>query len=171
MVGPISVLNSRELTATVLAIHSAPKEIRKNIRQYTKSEIVLPWTSEITKRAGRSPRPHEAVRAIAATSRVQVSDRAVRVTAGASKRAVLSGGLIPFQDARKIEFGSMGQKVTTYNRKGHKVTRHTDRQLRPLTRKGSVFYPAAGEMQPRLLALWVQTTVRTILDALDGKGG
>jgi hypothetical protein len=32
-----------------------------------------------------------------------------------------------------------------------------------------VFYPAAREMIPRLAALWIQTTVRTIAEALEGK--
>lgn len=174
MVGPISVLNARELQATLYAIKSAPTEIRKQIRQQTRSMARPEWTDAIKTHARTAPHPLLAERTIARTAKITVSDQQVRVRAAGTRRKVTSGGLIPLEYGRAVEFGSGGHKTRTYQskRKGRTFTvrnRHVNRQLTPRRQRGTTFWPAANDMQPRLLALWVQTTVRTILDALDGK--
>ena len=99
-----------------------------------------------------------------------LSDRAIehdaltRISGRAAKR-ILS-------DTHR--FGADQDTVTTYERRGskggqHRVTRHTSRGLPPRRRKGRVVFPAAAEMGRRLASLFVQTIVRGIYEASEGK--
>ena len=62
---------------------------------------------------------------------------------------------------------------TRRSRKGksHRVTRVMGTQFKPFTSRGHVFFPAAERTASRIASLWAQTTVRTIAEALEGKGG
>jgi hypothetical protein len=106
---------------------------------------------------------------ISATATIAVSDQNIRIQSAAKGRK-LKGGLDPKVDYPAIEFGANREKVVTYTRKGHKVKRHTARQLQGRTASGKVFYPAASEMIPRLAKLWVQSVVKIYGDIFDGKG-
>jgi hypothetical protein len=91
---------------------------------------------------------------LAQTARITVSDQSVRVRSASSKRKALSGGATPFEQGKGFEFGS---------NKTH------GRQMPRPRRRGYVFYPALAEMAPRIIALWVQTSVRVVYNALEGK--
>lgn len=171
--GGISVLNSAALTATVRAIAAAPTAIRREIRQRTNAVIRPAWEAEIREAAGSSPQPLLASRVISGPSRVAASDRQLRASVTARRKAT-SGGLIPAEHGRAVEFGSNGTRTKSYSsqRKGrvYKITnRKTTQQLQPRRQRGSVFYKAGNDMIPRALSMWAQTTVRTILDAWEGK--
>jgi hypothetical protein len=173
MVGKVT-FEQKELLAVIYAIQLAPSEIRKNIRQYTSSELKPSWMAEIREHAASGPRASLAVRAIAQSAKVRVSDRQIEITGASSNRKATSGGLIPSRYGTAVEFGSNGRKKKDYmsSRKGtaYKITgRVVNAQLTPRTPKGSAFWPAATDMQPRAAKLWVSTTVRTIMDALEGK--
>ncbi len=164
----LDVTKSRELQAALLAIRSLDRTLAKTIRQHTKRIAAPEWTRALTRRASTALEQ----RVLSATAVVTVSDQNVRAQS-ASKGRPLSGGLNPKTDFPAVEFGASDTPATyqRVSRKGkpHTVTRHTTKQLRPRNPKGYVFYPAAREMVPRLAALWVQTLVRTIATALEGK--
>jgi hypothetical protein len=167
-VGVLDVTKSRELLATMLAIRSLPTTLRRMIRQHTKAVAAPEWSKALAERAD-SKLAH---RVLVDTAVVTVSDQNVRV-ASATKGRPLSGGLNPKTDWAAVEFGGT-KKMTTFQRKSpkgkrHSVTRNTHAQLPPFRAKGRVFYPAAEEMIPRIASLWVQTTVRTISEAFEGK--
>lgn len=160
---------SRELLATIYAIRSLDKTIAKMNRQETKRIAAPEWKRALAERAD-TRLEH---RVLVDTSVVSVSNQNVRVQS-ASKGRPLTGGLAPKADYPAIEFGADRSRKTTYQRRGpsgrpHKVTRHTARGMKPRNGSGYVFFPAAREMIPRLASLWVQTTVRTIANALEGK--
>lgn len=160
----IDVRGSAELRDIALAIQQSDRDVRRVIRQYAKSEMTAPWLTAINKRASTIPER----RVISSTATVSVSDQNVRITSAAKGRR-LSGGLNPKTEYGAIEFGGDRGKKSTYTRKGHRVTRRTQMQLRPRNRKGYVFYPAAKEMIPRLASLWVQSVVKLYGDLFDGK--
>lgn len=72
-------------------------------------------------------------------------------------------------DPRAVEFGDPSKTFTTYKRQGHSVTRRTQEQLPGPIRKGRVVHPAFKAAIPRVMSLYVQTVVRSIQEALEGK--
>lgn len=164
----IDVLESRELLATIYALRAADRTLQKKVRDYTKAVASPEWKKALAHRAD-TKLEH---RVIVDTAVVSVSNQNVRIQA-ASKGRTLRGGLDPKTDYPAIEFGS-GKKVTTFSRKSknggtHNVTRRGGAGLKGRSRTGYVFWPAAKEMVPRMAALWVQTTVKTLGNALEGK--
>lgn len=159
----IDVRGSRELKDVILALKSSDKETRRAVTQYAKAEMVRPWLEGLNDRASTTLER----RVIAGTATVAVSDQNVRIQA-ANKGRALSGGFRPKVDYGPVEFGAADKKVT-YRRKGHPVTRRTRAQFKPPTRQGTVFYPTAREMIPRLASLFVQTVVKVYADIFEGR--
>lgn len=164
----INVKDSRELLATIYALRAIDKTLAKQVRQYTKAIAAPEWTAALRQRGDTALER----RVIVDTAVVSVTNQNVRVQS-AGKGRPLSGGLNPKVDYPAVEFGAHA-KGTTYRRKSkgggsHRVTRVMGTQFKAHNPRGYVFYPAAKEMVPRLAALWVQTTVRTIATALEGK--
>lgn len=170
MVGQVSVKNSAMLRATIYAIKQAPADIRKDIRAQTRSLGVAIARDAMR---GQSATPQQTA-VIKSTVKVAASDQNVRVRSAGSKRKAMSGGATPYATGKAFEFGTNQNKLRRYRRSSrnggaHVVNRHTARQMPERRRTGYVFYPAVAEMVPRILALWTQTAVRAIADALDGK--
>lgn len=98
-------------------------------------------------------------------SRVRASDRSTTFTGATRSRL---GDEWP-----AVEFGSTGQKVTTYTgRRGTKrfpVRRHTQHQLPARDKHGRVLFQYGKEAVRRVLSAYAQTIVRTIHEALDGR--
>lgn len=164
----LDVFKSPELLATIYAVRSLDKTIQAQVRKFTKAVAEPEWKQALAQRA--DTRLEHAV--IVATSVVSVSNQNVRIQA-AGKGRPLSGGLNPKTDYAGVEFGSHA-KGKTYQRNSknggrHSVTRVMGTQFKAFRKGGHVFWPAATEMVPRMAALWVQTTVRTIANALEGK--
>lgn len=148
MANRIRIGNSRELQAVVVAISQLDAEVRKQIRTQTRAVARPEWEDALRKQA-TSEQEHKL---LVRTSRVTVSDQSVQVTAATQKRKALRGGASPYSEGKSFEFGNSRYK-----------------QLPRDTKGGRVFYPAAAEMIPRILALWAQTAVRTAAEALEGK--
>lgn len=166
--GIIDVRESRELLATIYAIRAVDKTLQKIIRRETKAIAQPEWKKALAERAD-TRLEH---RALVDTAVTTISNQNVRMQS-ASKGRALSGGFQPKVDYHAAEYGADQSRQITYQRttKGnrHTVTRRLGNTLKSRNRRGYVFTPAAREMVPRLAALWVQTTVRTIATALEGK--
>lgn len=165
----IDVKASRELQAVLLAVRQVPKELQAQIRQQTKAMLAPEWQKAMREHA-QTRLEH---RVLADTARVSVSNQNVRISAAGLKKSATSG-LNPSVVGRAVEFGANRESYSTYSRKSgkggtHKVKRRTRRHLRPANGSGYVFYPAAANIIPRLAALWVQTTVRTLAEAFERK--
>ncbi|WP_336630771.1 MULTISPECIES: hypothetical protein [unclassified Microbacterium] len=165
----IDARESRELRAVILAIANVDKPLRKMIRQFTKAMAAPEFQKAMAARATTGLER----RALVDTSIVTVSDRNVRMQS-ASKGRPLSGGFNPKADYPAAEWGVDRSRRTTSNRRSrkgavHKVTEPMPSNLKGRSRTGHVFGPSARTMIPRIGRLWVQTTVRTIATALEGK--
>lgn len=178
MVGRIDVENSRELQATLLALRAAPREVQANVRRYTRDLLLPEFRRGMAERATAS---RVQQRVLVDSASIRMSNQNVRMRAGTSRRR-LSGGLVPASRASAFEFGSARTDTTTYERKAslrrpkrkgggqlHKVTRNTHRQMPRFRRKGWAFYPTVEALFPRFASLWVQTSIRTVLDAIDAR--
>lgn len=163
----ISALVSRELLASITALKGFDREVRKEIRQHTKTMAAPEWQKAV--------REHAATRlehrVLADTARVAVSDRNVQLQSARIGRS-LAGGLKPSDLAGPVEFGAYPRQRTIEARsrkgKSYSYRRHTTRQFRrPNDNKGYAVYPAAADIIPRIASLWVQTVVRTFAELAE----
>lgn len=167
--GRISVFASEELRTLLAAVKGVPREMRKNIRTYTKRDAQPIWQQEVQGRV--MSRLDD--RVLGKTSRVAVSDQNVQLQSARIGKS-LKGGAKPSELAGAVEFGADRNAEATYettSRKGRRylVTRHTKRQLPSRNTNGRIVYASSRESIPRLASLWVQTAARTLYDALEGK--
>jgi hypothetical protein len=163
----ISVWESAELQALLLALRGFDRALKKEIRQRTKAIAQPEWQKAVAERAERVTEQ----RVLAQTARVQVSDQNVTLRSAAIGRG-LSHGLKPQQGYGGIEFGGNPDATSTYTAtsskgKSFSVTRRTRRHLRPRKKSGYVVFPAAAQMIPRLASLWAQTAVRTFHETIE----
>lgn len=168
-----SARTSSLLKASVLALKTVDKPIRKQINDETRGTLNGPW--------------REAIATHAAGSRMDnlVFGKGARIAAGnparlvstSSRRPLRKGtnGFVPNSMGRLLEFPTATPgKVSTYRRRSanggtHEVKRHTMRGLPERRRGGRVVYPAVAEVMPRFVSMWVQIIVRNVYESLEGK--
>lgn len=164
----ISAFASRELRSVIETLPRLDRELRKEIRTRTRGMALQAWQGEVARQASTDLERGILV----ASARVRVSDQNVTLTAGTVGRK-LSGGLSPKEDWHAIEYGA-NVREATYTRRStrgrqYQVTRRQNVGLPRRNKTGHVLGPAAERVVPRVAALWVQTTARTMFDALEGK--
>lgn len=170
----VSALTSREIRALLLALKQAEPDVRKEINNRSKEVLTAIWRQEIAEQTslagGRTQRAQAKV--IANTAKVTVGTKGVTLTAATTGRP-LSGGLQPKTQWQGLEFGAYKQvrSVEFTSKLGNRYnqTRNVTAQLDPNIKKGYIFYPAARNSVPRILALWVQTSVRTLHEIVERK--
>lgn len=162
----LSVYGSDQLQAAVLAMRAADKDLRRDINTRARAVMGPEWTKSLSARL-----THPSQRVITAGARI-ASGNPPQLVAGNSKRRI-GRGLIPSQHWAGFEYGA-ATYASPYERtssKGvrHKVKRNTRAHLPGRTKRGHFIGPTVRDILPRLAALWVQTIIRTYLDALEGK--
>lgn len=165
--GRISVFASEELRTLLAALKQVPREVQKQVRQYTKSDAQPIWQDEL--RGHVQSRVED--RVLAKTGRVRVSNQNVTLESAKIGRS-LQGGARPSELAGAVEFGANRDErnttmTTSPKGKRYPVTRRTKRQFRSWTSNGHVVYPSTRRAIPRLASLWIQTAARTLFDAFD----
>ncbi len=163
----ISVWESKELQALILALRGFDRDLKKEIRQRTKAVAQPAWQQAVSKKAGTTLEQ----KVLADTARVQVSDQNVMLRSAGVGRS-LAGGAKPSEIYGGVEFGADRGARASYRRRSkkgneHSVTRRTRTQFLPRKRTGYVVFPAAAEVIPRLAALWAQTAVRTFHETIE----
>lgn len=163
-IGRISLLIDSPLRSMLIAMRTVPDEVRKQIAAQTKSEAQPIWFEEVRDGAGRRVQQ----RVLVDSARVGVTQRNVFLRSGAV--GTLRSGTPVSALANAAEFGmSANKEITTRSRKGTVYTRRGGTAFPPPRRGGYVVYPAASRSIVRFAKLWIQTAVRTMLDAFDGK--
>jgi len=165
----VSVNESREMRAVVLALKQSDRVIQSQIRKNVRGELAPEFTKSMREHAN-TRLEH---RVLADTARVQVSNQNVTLRTAHVGRA-LSGGMSPKQGYPAVEFGADREAKRTVDQtsqkgKYYRATKRTRVQFRPRNKRGYVFYPTVNEMVPRFAALYAQTVVRTFAEALEGK--
>lgn len=170
----VSALTSREIRLLVLTLREAEPEIRRAINKASKEVITTIWKQEIAEAAsiagGRTQRAR--FRVLVKTAKVTVGNRGVTLTSATTGRP-LPGGLSGKEDWRALEFGRPKYvrtvEFTSPLGNRYKQVRNVTAQLDGVSDKGSVFFPAARHAIPRILALWVQTSVRTLHEIVEAR--
>jgi hypothetical protein len=164
----ISIQGSDEMKAVVLALKGMDGTLRKRIYAETRSKIAPEWTEALASRANTSLEQ----KVLLTGARVQLSPERVTLTAGKGNKR-LSGGATISQLTAAVEFGAETRKQTIAGRsrkgKAYTYKRTVNTQFKNRRRQGYVAYHVAAEMAPRFAALWVQTAVKTMYDAFEGK--
>jgi len=172
----VSALASREIQAVVIALKEAEPEIRKAVNAQSKKVILPVWRSAIAESTSLSGGRNQRARfkVLANTAKVSVGNKGVTLTAATTGRP-LSGGLNGKTQWYALEFGANPQRLRTirstsklgkpYVMRNKSATAQLDRR----DPKGYSFYPAARETVPRILSLWVQTSVKTFIDLVENR--
>ena len=150
-------------------MRTVDRTIQKMVRQQIKSVATPEWKKGLAERADTRLQH----RVLVDTAVITPSNQNLRIQS-ATKGRPLSGGFEPKYDWHSAEFGVDRNRQITYTRRNvkgkvHRVTRQVGPALPVRKAGGYVFYPTAADMTPRFARLVVQTTVRTIGTALDGK--
>lgn len=162
----ISLSIDSPVRSMLLAMRRVPADVRKQIGQQTKRAAQPIWFEET--RAGAVTRQQQ--RVLVNTARVGVTQRNISLRAG--QTGSLRSGTSVSRLAVGNEFGMSPAKQITSSTKGGKSYKRAAGPQFPARRpSGYVFHPAAKRSIPRVASLWVQTAVRTIMDAFDGKAG
>lgn len=170
----VSALASREIRAILLALKQAEPAIRKEINARSKVEVTDMWKKAVAEEAslagGKTQRAR--FKALVKTAKATVGARGVTLTSATIGRP-LSGGLNPKTEWQSLEFGRVELirtvAFTSKYGKRYEQTRNVTAQLDPKKAKGYVIYPAARQVIPRILSLWVQTSVRTMHEIVERK--
>lgn len=165
----VSAYSSRELLQVLRGLRNLDRDTKKQLRRNLKPMAEEAWKRALAEHANTRLEQ----RVLVDSGRVRVSDQNVRLTSASLSRS-LSGGLKPSVSYGAVEFGAgprPGSQETATSRKGTQFqrTRDPNRPFKAPNRRGYVVYPAAASVIPRILAMYVQTFVRAIHEALEGK--
>lgn len=162
MVVQIDVRESREMQAALLALQTVGKEVKTQVRKYTRQMVLPEWKKGLEKRAASKLDTKVLVK----SSSVTVRDTNVVLKSGAKGK---------LKDITKpVEFGTDRDSWREYQGrspkgKSYNVKRHTRRQLAWSRQEGRVVYPTANELIPRIASLWVQTIIKTFYENMERK--
>ncbi|KNY06866.1 hypothetical protein [Microbacterium sp. GCS4] len=165
----VSAYSSSELLTVLRGLRNLDRETKKQLRRNLKQIAEQAWKQTLAQHA--STKLERAV--LADSGRVRVSDQNVRLTSASLSRSLV-GGLKPSESFGPVEFGANprpGSTETVRSRRGNEFSRKRDpnRPFKAPNRRGYVVYPSAASVIPRILAMYVQTFVRAIHEALEGK--
>ena len=165
----VSAYSSRELLTVLRGLRQLDRETKKHLRQGLKGMVQQAWQQTLAQHANTALE----TRMLVSTARVAISDQNVRLKSASLSRK-LSGGLSPSAHYGPVEVGADPLPNATEqvrSRKGGTFTRRRDphRPFKRPNRQGYVVYPSIASVVPRVLAMYTQTFLRAIHEALEGK--
>jgi hypothetical protein len=166
----LSVKGSRELQAVVLALKIAEPKLRPEMYARTRQKILPDWTTGIQEKINAKPyaKLHTA---LMKGQRVSIGTQGVSVLAAQSSRPVRPGStLTPKQNWAAAEFGTKPREELIRGRRGatqYQYRRKIMTGFLANNRKGKFAYRQAEEMVSRSVAMWVQTVVQVMREAVE----
>lgn len=154
----VTLKGIREVTAAATAMKAVDRDVRTQVNRNIRGAMGDIWSQSVVDRFTRT----RVDRAVFQGTGVRVSNSRVSLLAATRPR-------ITADISRATEFGDPSKTYETYSRQGHQVRRRTQNQLPGPNRRGRVVHPAFKLSIPRVASLYVQTVVRTIYDAWEGK--
>ena len=159
----ISLLIDSPLATLQQAMRGLDSAVKRQIGAQTKRVALPVWQEETRFRGDTRQRTR-----LAQSAAVGVTATNVTLKAGIgplSRTASLT------ELAKAIEFGNNPYvKEQAVSKRGKVFTRRRGNRFGPPAKKGNVAYPAAEAATPRIIALWIQTAVRTIHEAIEKVG-
>lgn len=165
----VSAYSSRELLTVLRGLRNLDRDTKKELRRNLKPMAEQAWRQALAQHADTKLEQ----RVLVDSGRVRVSDQNVRLTSASLSRG-LRGGLKPSEHFGPVEFGAgprPGATESVTSRRGNQFRRKRDphRPFKAPNRRGNVVYPSLAAVAPRVLAMYVQTFVRGIYEAIEGK--
>lgn len=153
-----------ELRAAARALAAANSSLQNEIGAATETTMTPVWQGKVSDRI----RDH----------REEIMNTGVRVIGGNPAVLIAADGHrrvgrgLRTEHWPGFEYGANKEKQTTYRRKSknggtHTVTRRTQKGHPPRHRTGRVLGYATRLILPRIAALWTQTVMKKIYDALE----
>lgn len=137
----------------------------------TRQHILPDWTTSIQKRIDVRPNPKFHTALLMKGARVNIGTQGIAAIAASSTRPISKGStLTPAENWPGAEFGAREKRVTVFGRRGetnYNYVRRINKQYLDRNRKGKFVFRAAEEIVSRSVALWVQTIVQVISEAVD----
>ena len=159
----ISLLIDSPLATLQRAMRGLDSAVKRQIGAQTKRVALPVWQEETRFRGDTRQRTR-----LAQSAAVGVTATNVTLKAGIgplSRTASLT------ELAKAIEFGNNPYvKEQAVSKRGKVFTRRRGNRFGPPAKKGNVAYPAAEAATPRIIALWIQTAVRTIHEEIEKAG-
>ena len=159
----ISLLIDSPLATLQQAMRGLDSAMKRQIGAQTKRVALPVWQEETRFRGDTRQRTR-----LAQSAAVGVTATNVTLKAGIgplSRTASLT------ELAKAIEFGNNPYvKEQAVSKRGKVFTRRRGNRFGPPAKKGNVAYPAAEAATPRIIALWIQTAVRTIHEEIEKAG-
>lgn len=156
----ISLLIDSPLATLQQAMRGLDSAVKRQIGAQTKRVALPVWQEETRFRGDTRQRTR-----LAQSAAVGVTATNVTLKAGIgplSRTASLT------ELAKAIEFGNNPYvKEQAVSKRGKVFTRRRGNRFGPPAKKGNVAYPAAEAATPRIIALWIQTAVRTIHEEIE----
>lgn len=160
--------SSIEIRTAVLAYKQLTRELRSDLNKEVRGFSDL-WRHHVDS----GIRTNLQRRILGAGVRIKAGNPAQLIAAN-SKRSISrgrSGGLVPIQHWRGLEYGSR-PAYSTYDRRSskgnsHKVKRRANMHLPARQGRGYVLGPAVRELLPLLASRWARMTIAKFLDALE----
>ena len=168
----VTVWDSKELQATILALKIVGKDFRKEILKRTRELILKDWDSAVADEISAVGGDIYATRLTMRNTRVKVGTQGFTLQAATRGTKATSGGLISSEHYYLAEFGADKKVVPVNGRRGatsyqYKRTVNTGFQQR--VKNGRYAFKAAGKIMNRALALYTQTTIQMVYEAFERK--
>ena len=166
----LSVKGSKQLQAVVLALKIAEPKLRPEMYARTREKILPDWTTGIQEKI--NAQPYSKVNtALMKGQRVSVGTQGVNVLAAQSSRPVRPGStLTPRQNWAAAEFGTKPRIELIRGRRGDTQYQYRRRIMTGFlanNRKGKFAFRQAEEIVSRSVAMWVQTVVQVMREAVE----
>ena len=158
-----------EFRAAALALRTVEAPIRRAVGQDMRATFGPVWRSELAASGAGS---RDAI--LTAGARIAAGNPPSLVTASSTRKVGSGGGLVPTRHWAGFEYGANPNKIVSYARRSrgggtHTVRRRVQAGHPARRRNGRVIGPAVRGILPRVASYWVQSVVRIVMDAAEGK--
>lgn len=168
----VSVWDSKEVQAAILALNYVGKELRRDILKRTRAAILPEWQQAIGEEISNAGGDIYATKLIMRNTRIRVGTQGFSLQAATLNKPTTSGGLIPSQDWHLAELGGIRKTVPVQGRRGtttYQYKREVNTGFRKRYREGRYAYKAANKMIYRAMALFTQTAIKSVYEAFERK--
>lgn len=172
MAGPLSFKDApAEFRAVGLALRQVEQPVRRAINQDMRATMAPEWVAALTHHQDGDRR----LAMVLAGARLAAGNPPSLVAAASTRRWGTTR-LVPAEHWPGFVYGTNGRRDATYTRtyaggKPHSVTRNVLAGHPSRRRQARSIGPAVADVLPRIAAYWVQSVVRIVMDAAEGKKG
>ena len=168
----VTVWDSKELQAAILALKIVGKDLRREILKRTREQILPEWRQAIGEEISTVGGDIYATRLTMRNTRVKVGAQGFVLQAATRNTKATSGGLISAKHYYLAEFGANPKTVPVQGRRGatrYEYKRRVNTGFRKRTENGRYAYKASGKIIARALAMYAQSAIQMVFEAFERK--